>query len=318
MSSSALALLVVLAGATGARAEAPDAALLAWVRSGAAPAFFPQFRKDVPCSPHAADSERFALSADAQALRDEVGAAKVHALAEALAKELARPKAAPLVRAKALFVLPRLQDPSVVPLLVSSAAAGERGERVAAVRGLGFFGTTAAREAFLTYGGRPATVSFDAHPDRAATAALLAATGDPDTWLRTEAWRALSSHQGPEVDGAALAVTPGEDVDVEVVERVAAMDGKAAVPWLLGALERGRGLPFEAAAKGLLAHQEKGPRVTAVLVRALEQGDGAEFHVALETLRGLFGMAGPTAWGSVEERSLLVVLWKERLHARVR
>ncbi len=308
---------VLAVSVASAATPVPDAFLLAWVRSSAAPTFFPSFRKDFPCSPHAADSERYEFAARAQALEGQVGAEKTHAVAQALLQELEKPKATPLVRAKALFVLPRLQDPTVVPKLIALATSGDARERHLALEGLRFFGARPASDFFLTFGGRPSRVSYAAHPVAEATSALVAIAQGADEALRAAAWRALETHEGPAVDAAVVKTPPDEDADVTVIARVAALPRDLAVPWLLAALEKTHDAKLEAVAEGLVRHGEHGPRAIAALLGALEHGARMEFHVALETLRALHGMAGPSSADSFEERSLLVALWKERLDAAV-
>src|SRR5262245_55315867 len=127
----------------------------------------------------------------------------------------------PEVRWRAAWALVRLRDPGAVPTLVKMSADASADVRAWAVRGLAIPAPTAASRA----GGAPPPPPFDwSAIDRAPLAAKLrAALHDTDRRVRTEALRALTSHDDDASVAAILSAIDSADtwISVSAVEGLA-------------------------------------------------------------------------------------------------
>ena len=143
----------------------------------------------------------------------------------------------PEVRWRAAWALVRVRDPGAVPALMKLSADPSAEVRAWAVRGLAIPAPTAASRA----GGAPPPPPFDwSAIDRAPLAARLrAALGDSDRRVRTEALRALTSHDDDASVAAILTAIDSTDtwISVSAVEGLARYESRAAqiVPRLLTA-----------------------------------------------------------------------------------
>ncbi|HYM24206.1 MAG TPA: HEAT repeat domain-containing protein [Vicinamibacterales bacterium] len=143
----------------------------------------------------------------------------------------------PEVRWRAAWALVRVRDPGAVPALMKLSADPSAEVRAWAVRGLAIPAPTAASRA----GGAPPPPPFDwSAIDRAPLAARLrAALGDSDRRVRTEALRALTSHDDDASVAAILTEIDSTDtwISVSAVEGLARYESRAAqiVPRLLTA-----------------------------------------------------------------------------------
>jgi HEAT repeat protein/cyclophilin family peptidyl-prolyl cis-trans isomerase len=143
----------------------------------------------------------------------------------------------PEVRWRAAWALVRVRDPGAVPALMKLSTDPSADVRAWAVRGLAIPAPTAASRA----GGAPPPQPFDwSAIDRAPLGARLrAALQDSDRRVRTEALRALTSHDDDASVAAILAAIDSDDtwISVSAVEGLARYPSRAAeiVPRLLGA-----------------------------------------------------------------------------------
>ena len=141
------------------------------------------------------------------------------------------------VRWRAAWGLVRLRDPGAVPTLLKLSSDTSPDVRAWAVRGLAIPASTAASRA----GGAPPPPAFDWSPvDRAPLAARLrAALTDSDRRVRTEALRALTSHDDDASVAAVLNAIDSNDtwISVSAVEGLGRFQSRAAqiVPKLLTA-----------------------------------------------------------------------------------
>lgn len=161
----------------------------------------------------------------------------------------------PEVRWRAAWALVRLRDPGAVPALMKLSADTSADVRAWAVRGLAIPAPTAASRA----GGAPPPPPFDwSAIDRAPLAAKLrAALNDNDRRVRTEALRALTSHDDDASLAAILSAIDSTDtwMSVSAVEGLARFEARAAqiVPRLLTAVTPARPDALKQAALAPLA-----------------------------------------------------------------
>lgn len=158
------------------------------------------------------------------------------------------------VRWRAAWGLVRLRDPGAVSTLVALSSDTSADVRAWAVRGLGIPAPTAAAGA-----GAPPPPKFDwSGVDRLPLAASLrAALGDADRRVRTEALRALTSHDDDASFAAILGAIDSPDmwIAVSAVEGLARFQSRAEqiVPKLLSATTPDRPVALRQAALAPLA-----------------------------------------------------------------
>src|SRR5262245_42830694 len=156
----------------------------------------------------------------------------------------------PEVRWRAAWALVRLRDPGAVPALLKLSEDASADVRAWAVRGLAIPAPTAASRA----GGAPPPPPFDwSAIDRAPLAAKLrAALNDTDRRVRTEALRALTSHDDDASVTAILTAMDSTDtwISVSAVEGLGRFETRAAqiVPRLVAAITPARPEAFRQAA----------------------------------------------------------------------
>lgn len=161
----------------------------------------------------------------------------------------------PEVRWRAAWALVRLRDPGAVPVLLKLSADSSADVRAWAVRGLAIPAPTAAS----TAGGAPPPAPFDwSAVDRAPLAVRLrAALTDTDRRVRTEAVRALTSHDDDASVKAILAAIDSPDtwISVSAVEGLARFQSRSAeiLPRLLTAIAPARPDALKQAALAPLA-----------------------------------------------------------------
>jgi HEAT repeat protein/cyclophilin family peptidyl-prolyl cis-trans isomerase len=198
----------------------------------------------------------------------------------------------PEVRWRAAWALVRLRDPGAVPALMKLSADRSADVRAWAVRGLAIPAPTAASRA----GGAPPPPPFDwSAIDRAPLAAKLrAALDDTDRRVRTEALRALTSHDDDASVAAVLTAIDSADtwISVSAVEGLGrfASRGEAIVPRLLSAVTPTRSDALKQAALAPLA--ALAPEKAIDLAAALTKGTSVAIRAAAVQTLGRLGEPG--------------------------
>jgi HEAT repeat protein/cyclophilin family peptidyl-prolyl cis-trans isomerase len=198
----------------------------------------------------------------------------------------------PEVRWRAAWALVRLRDPGAVPALMKLSADTSADVRAWAVRGLAIPAPTAASRA----GGAPPPPPFDwSAIDRAPLAATLrAALGDTDRRVRTEALRALTSHDDDASVSAILTAIDSTDtwISVSAVEGLGRFEARAAeiVPRLLAAIAPARPDALKQAALAPLA--ALAPEKAIDLAAALTKSGSVAIRAAAVQTLGRLGEPG--------------------------